>query len=209
MAITTQDIRNAATDTAYAAAGAADLTAEKLGQLLTEAPERFEQLKKTDPKVVQERVARQAKEAQATLTAKFTEIVGSLDSDVKNLGQTAQDLALKGVGQAVGYAAAAGEQFEKLAERGRTAVKQWRGDVADEFQDIAVAIEPEAETAGPEAGKPSGDQAAAEDKAAGDKPAGASGDAAADDAGDKPAAARKAPAKKTAAAKKTDAKTGE
>ncbi|MEU1816402.1 hypothetical protein ABZ543_14555 [Streptomyces roseifaciens] len=202
MAITTQDIRNAATDTAYAAAGAADLTAEKLGQLITEAPERIEQLKKTDPKAVQERVARQAKEAQATLTAKFTEIVGSLDSDVKNLGQTAQDLALKGVGQAVGYAAAAGEQFEKLAERGRTAVKQWRGDVADEFQDIAVAIEPEAETktetkaAEPEAGK------AAEDKTAAD-------DAAPDDAGDKPAAARKAPAKKTAAAKKADAKTGE
>ncbi|WP_058045682.1 hypothetical protein [Streptomyces roseifaciens] len=204
MAITTQDIRNAATDTAYAAAGAADLTAEKLGQLITEAPERIEQLKKTDPKAVQERVTRQAKEAQATLTAKFTEIVGTLDSDVKNLGQTAQDLALKGVGQAVGYAAAAGEQFEKLAERGRTAVKQWRGDVADEFQDIAVAIEPEAETAGPEAGK------AAEDKTAGDKPAeAASGDAAPDDAGDKPAAARKAPAKKTAAAKKADAKTGE
>ncbi|MEU1671992.1 hypothetical protein ABZ752_08165 [Streptomyces roseifaciens] len=199
MAITTQDIRNAATDTAYAAAGAADLTAEKLGQLITEAPERIEQLKKTDPKAVQERVARQAKEAQATLTAKFTEIVGSLDSDVKNLGQTAQDLALKGVGQAVGYAAAAGEQFEKLAERGRTAVKQWRGDVADEFQDIAVAIEPEAgtktETAGPEAGK------TAEDKAAADA-------AASEDAGDKPAA-RKAPAKKTAAAKKADAKTGE
>ncbi|MFC5145712.1 hypothetical protein [Streptomyces aureoversilis] len=198
MAITTQDIRNAATDTAYAAAGAADLTAEKLGQLITEAPERIEQLKKTDPKAVQERVTRQAKEAQATLTAKFTEIVGSLDSDVKNLGQTAQDLALKGVGQAVGYAAAAGEQFEKLAERGRTAVKQWRGDVADEFQDIAVAIEPEAET------KPAEDKAATEDK-----PAGASGAAAPDDAADKPAAARKAPAKKTAAAKRTDAKTGE
>ncbi|MFE5867552.1 hypothetical protein ACFQ6V_02730 [Streptomyces roseifaciens] len=204
MAITTQDIRNAATDTAYAAAGAADLTAEKLGQLITEAPERIEQLKKTDPKAVQERVARQAKEAQATLTAKFTEIVGSLDSDVKNLGQTAQDLALKGVGQAVGYAAAAGEQFEKLAERGRTAVKQWRGDVADEFQDIAVAIEPEAqtETAGPEAGKTAEDKAAAEDRTAADADA-------SDDAGDKPAAARKAPAKKAAAAKKADAKTGE
>ncbi|GGX83234.1 hypothetical protein [Streptomyces hiroshimensis] len=198
MAITTQDIRNAATDTAYAAAGAADLTAEKIGQLITDAPERLEQLKKTDPKAVQERVTRQAKEAQATLTAKFTEIVGSLDSDVKNLGQTAQDLALKGVGQAVGYAAAAGEQFEKLAERGRTAVKQWRGDAADEFQDIAVAIEPETEAkaAEPAAGKTAEDKGA-EDKTAGDKPAEAS------DAGDKPAAARKAPAKKTAAAKKT------
>ncbi|MGW2599179.1 hypothetical protein [Streptomyces klenkii] len=197
MAITTQDIRNAATDTAYAAAGAADLTAEKIGQFITEAPERFEKLKKTDPKVVGERAKQQAKEAQATLTTKFSEVVGSLDNDVKNLGQTVQDLALKGVGQAVGYAAVAGEQFEKLTERGRVAVKQWRGEAADEFQDIAVAIEPEPKAA---EGKPAEDKAGAD--AAEGSEAGASGD-------DKPAAARKPAARKTAAAKKPEAKAGE
>ncbi|MET9416459.1 hypothetical protein ABZY03_20190 [Streptomyces klenkii] len=199
MAITTQDIRNAATDTAYAAAGAADLTAEKIGQFITEAPERFEKLKKTDPKAVGERAKQQAKEAQAALTTKFSEVVGSLDSDVKNLGQTVQDFALKGVGQAVGYAAVAGEQFEKLTERGRVAVKQWRGEVADEFQDIAVAIEPE-----PAGGKP------AEDKATEDKAGtGASEGSEAADGDDKPAAARKPAARKPAAAKKPEAKAGE
>ncbi|MEV4504855.1 hypothetical protein [Streptomyces klenkii] len=209
MAITTQDIRNAATDTAYAAAGAADLTAEKIGQFITEAPERFEKLKKTDPKAVGERAKQQAKEAQAALTTKFSEVVGSLDSDVKNLGQTVQDFALKGVGQAVGYAAVAGEQFEKLTERGRVAVKQWRGEVADEFQDIAVAIEPE-----PAGGKPAEDKAtedkATEDKAAGDKAGtGASEGSEAADGDDKPAAARKPAARKPAAAKKPEAKAGE
>ncbi|MFF7728642.1 hypothetical protein [Streptomyces sp. NPDC008001] len=202
MAITKQDVLTAATDTAYAAAGAADLTAEKLGQFITEAPERLEKLKKADPKVVGERAKQQAKEAQATLTAKFNEVVGTLDSDVKNFGQTAQDLALKGVGQAVGYVAAAGEQFEKLAERGRVAVRQWRGEAADEFQDIAVAIEPE-----PESGKPADEKAteakADNGKAAEDKPA--EGTA----ADDKTAAARKPAAKKTAATKKADDKTGE
>ncbi|CAM5450003.1 hypothetical protein [Streptomyces abikoensis] len=201
MAITTQDIRNAATDTAYAAAGAADIAAEKIGVLITEAPERFEKLKKTDPKAVGERAKQQAKEAQAALTAKFGEVVGSLDSDVKNLGQTAQDLALKGVSQAVGYAALAGEQFEKLTERGRVAVKQWRGEAADEFQDIAVAIEPE-----PAGDKPAEDKATAEDKAAGEPAAGSEAPAS-DDA--KTAGARKPAAKKTASAKKADAKTGE
>ncbi|MEV4924965.1 hypothetical protein [Streptomyces roseoverticillatus] len=192
MAITKQDVLTAATDTAYAAAGAADIAAEKLGQFITEAPERLEKLKKTDPKAVGERAKQQAKEAQATLTAKFSEVVGSLDSDVKNFGQTAQDFALKGVGQAVGYVAVAGEQFEKLTERGRVAVKQWRGEASDEFHDIAVAIEPE-----PAGDKPAEDKAAAEGSEA----------PASDDA--KPAAARKPAAKKTAATKKTDAKAGE
>ncbi|MFI8944706.1 hypothetical protein [Streptomyces syringium] len=140
-----QDIRKAATDTAYAAAGAADLTAEKIGQLVNEAPERIEKLRKTDPKAVQEKVTQQAKEVQTTVSTKFTEIIGTLDTDVKKLGQTAQDLALQGVGQAVGLAAAAGEKFEQLADRGRGAVKTWRGEAAEEVAEIAVAIEPDSE----------------------------------------------------------------
>ncbi|WKK26675.1 hypothetical protein QZH56_14405 [Streptomyces olivoreticuli] len=187
---TTQDLRKAATDTAYAAAGLADFTAEKIGQAVAEAPERFEQLRNTDPKALQEKVTQRAKETQATVTAKFTEIVSTFDNDAKKLGQSAQDLLLQGVGQAVGYAAKAGEQYEKFAERGRVAVKTWRGEAAEEVADIAVAIEPEsADSTGSEA-----------------KPAdGAASDAQGDDA--KPAAARKPAARKPAAAKKSDAKS--
>ncbi|GAA3051168.1 hypothetical protein GCM10020000_35430 [Streptomyces olivoverticillatus] len=36
---TTQDIRKAATDTAFAAVGVADITAEKIGHLVAEAPQ--------------------------------------------------------------------------------------------------------------------------------------------------------------------------
>ncbi|MEU4213456.1 hypothetical protein AB0F13_26320 [Streptomyces sp. NPDC026206] len=201
MAIT-QDIRKTATDTAYAAAGAADLAAEKLGQLVTEAPERFEQLRNTDPKAFGERVTQQAKQVQTQVTTKFTEIVGTIDTDAKKLGQTAQDLALQGVGQVVAVAAQAGETFEKLAERGRTAVKTWRGDAAEEISEIAVAVEPDAES----------DKPAAKDE----QPAAAATDAdggAGAEADGKPAAARKPAAKKTdtkaTAAKKTDARTGE
>ncbi|MEU3753387.1 hypothetical protein AB0H17_11575 [Streptomyces olivoreticuli] len=187
---TTQDLRKAATDTAYAAAGLADFTAEKIGQAVAEAPERFEQLRNTDPKALQEKVTQRAKETQATVTAKFTEIVGTFDSDAKKLGQSAQDLLLQGVGQAVGYAAKAGEQYEKFAERGRVAVKTWRGEAAEEVADIAVAIEPE-----------SADSTDGEAKPAD----GAASDAQGDDT--KPAAARKPAARKPAAAKKTDAKS--
>ncbi len=190
---TTQDLRKAATDTAYAAAGLADFTAEKIGQAVAEAPERFEQLRNTDPKTLQEKVTQRAKETQATVTAKFTEIVSTFDNDAKKLGQSAQDLLLQGVGQAVGYAAKAGEQYEKFAERGRVAVKTWRGEAAEEVADIAVAIEPE-----------STDSTGSTDSEA--KPAdGAASDAQGDDA--KPAAARKPAARKPAAAKKTDAKS--
>ncbi|MEV4437776.1 hypothetical protein AB0K09_01960 [Streptomyces sp. NPDC049577] len=181
MAITTQDIRKAATDTAYATAGAADLTAEKIGQLVAEAPGIIERVRTTDPKALGERVTQQAKEAQDRLTAQFNKIAGNLDTDAKKLGQTVQDLALQGVGQAVGAAAKAGETFDKLAERGREAVKTWRGEAAEEITEIAVAVEP-----GSEAEKK--DEPAAEAK----------------DADAKPAAARKPAARKPAAARKTD-----
>ncbi|MFI0741973.1 hypothetical protein ACH4PU_28475 [Streptomyces sp. NPDC021100] len=147
MAITTQDIRKAATDTAYAAAGAADLAAEKLGQVVAEAPGRLEQLRKTDPKELGGRVGKQAKEAQTQVTAKVTGLVGSLDGDLKKLGQTAQDLALQGVGQAVGLAARGGETFEKLAERGREAVRAWRGEQPADVAEIPVATEPSDQSA--------------------------------------------------------------
>ncbi len=195
---TTQDIRKAAVDTAYAAAGAADLTAEKLGQLVADAPARFEQLRATDPKELGGRVTQQAKQVQTQVTAKFGEIVGTLDTDAKKLGRTAQDLALQGVGQVVAVAAQAGETFEKLAERGRTAVKTWRGEAAEEITEIAVAVEPDSER----------ERAQGQDKAAKDEePAAADADAA--DA--KPSAARKSTGTtaRKPAAKKAGAKTGE
>ncbi|UQI48539.1 hypothetical protein M1P56_31580 [Streptomyces sp. HU2014] len=197
---TTEDIRKVATDTAYAAAGAADLTAEKIGQLVAEAPERFQQLKNTDPKAVQEKVTQRAKEAQATASAKFAEIVGALDTDFKKLSQTAQDLALQGVGQAVGVAAKAGETYEKLAERGRVAVQTWRGEVAEEVTDIAVAIEPDS-------AKPADEQAGTRADAQADDDATAPQEGT-DEAADSKPAARKTTARKTTA-KKADAKAGD
>lgn len=196
MAIT-QDIRKTATDTAYAAAGAADLAAEKIGQLVTEAPERFEQLRNTDPKVLGERVTRQAKQVQTQVTAKFTEIVGTIDTDAKKLGQTAQDLAGQGVGQALTIAAQAGEKFEELVERGRTAVKTWRGEAAEEISEIAVAVEPDPEPAK----STNGDEAKAKEE-------GQPTEAGASEADDKAAGTRK-PAARKPAAKKADARTGE
>ncbi|MBB4892045.1 gas vesicle protein [Streptomyces olivoverticillatus] len=185
---TTQDIRKAATDTAFAAAGVADITAEKIGHLVAEAPSRFEQLRNTDPKALGEKVTQRAKETQATVTTKVTAFVGTLDTDVKKLGQTAQEIALQGVGQAVTVAAKAGETFDKLAERGRTAVQNWRGEAAEELNEIAVAVEPATEPA------------AAEQQAQDD--AGATGDDA------KPAAARRTAAARKPAAKKPEAKDG-
>ncbi|MBO0652750.1 hypothetical protein J1792_08125 [Streptomyces triculaminicus] len=201
MAIT-QDIRKAATDTAYAAAGAADLTAEKIGQLVVEAPERIEKLRNTDPKALGDRFTQRAKQVQTQVTTKAGEIAGTLDADAKKLGQAAQDLTLQAVGQAVALAAQAGEKFEELAERGREAVKTWRGEAAEELSEIAVAVEPDSD-----------EQAArdkqAKDEQAKDAPAAKQEPAAEGDADAKPAG-RKTPARKpAAAAKKADAKTGE
>ena len=45
-------------------------------QLRAEAPSRIEAVRNTDPKAVQEKVTTQAKEAQATVQAKVTEVLG-------------------------------------------------------------------------------------------------------------------------------------
>ncbi|CAM5308536.1 Heparin binding hemagglutinin HbhA OS=Streptomyces microflavus OX=1919 GN=HUT09_18990 PE=4 SV=1 [Streptomyces microflavus] len=95
MAIT-DDLRKTLTDRTplYFAAGTADLAVQQarkvpalIEQLRAEPPERFEAVRNTDPKVVQEKVTTQAKEAQATVQAKVTEVFGSLDAaDLKKLG---------------------------------------------------------------------------------------------------------------------------
>ncbi|KIZ13773.1 hypothetical protein [Streptomyces natalensis] len=144
----TDDLRKTLTDATplYAAAGAVDLAAEKLGEVPTlvekirvEAPKRFESVRATDPKEVQDRFAKGAKEVQE----KVTELVGSLDGDLKRLRDQAQEAALQGVGRAAETAVWMRERYDELAERGRGAVQTWRGQTADHFEELAVAIEPE------------------------------------------------------------------
>ncbi|MDF9814750.1 uncharacterized protein YjbJ (UPF0337 family) [Streptomyces sp. SPB162] len=113
----------------YAVAGTADLAAEKLQQvpalierIRAEAPERFEKIRNTDPKVLQDRVAAQAKDAQT----KVTEALGSVELDLKKIGESVQDFALQGVGRAAEAAVKVQETYGTLAERGKGAV----GDLA-------------------------------------------------------------------------------
>jgi heparin binding hemagglutinin HbhA len=179
----------------YALAGTADLAAEKLKEvppliekLRAEAPERFDKVRGTDPKAVQEKVTAQAKDAQAKAQAKVGEMLGSIELDAKKLRDSAQDFALQQIGRAAEYAVKARETYDGLAERGKGAVKTWRGEAADQVEDVAAVIE--SGSASAPAAKPAAGPA---------KPAGA------------PApAAKKAPAKKStpaAAAKKAPAKS--
>ncbi|MGW1374009.1 hypothetical protein ACWD6P_06955 [Streptomyces sp. NPDC002446] len=145
MAINTDDLRKALTDATplYALAGTVDLAAEKVPQLVeklrTEAPKHFESVRSTDPKDVQALVAKQAKDAQE----KLAELLGSLDGDFRKFRDQAQELALQGVGRLAEGAVQVREGYDQLAERGRDAVANWRGEAADQVEDLAVAIEPE------------------------------------------------------------------
>ncbi|MFB7221981.1 hypothetical protein [Streptomyces sp. NPDC056227] len=154
MAIT-DDLRKTLTDPTplYFAAGTADLAVEQarkvpalIEQLRAEAPERIEAVRNTDPKAVQEKVTTQAREAQATVQAKVSEVLGSLDTDLKKLGESAQDLALRSLGVAAEYAVRARETYEKVAERGEQTVRTWRGETAEEIVEIAVVVEPRRES---------------------------------------------------------------
>lgn len=151
MAIT-DDLRKTLTDPTplYFAAGTADLAVQQarkvpvlIEQLAAEAPARIDAVRNTDPKAVQEKVTTQAKEAQATVQAKVAEVFGTFDTDLKKLGESAQDLALRSVGVAAEYAVKARETYEKVAEHGEQTVRAWRGEAAEEITEIAVAVEPE------------------------------------------------------------------
>ncbi|MFE2097088.1 MULTISPECIES: hypothetical protein [unclassified Streptomyces] len=193
MAIT-DDLRKTLSDPTplYFAAGTADLALQQakkvpglVEQLRAEAPTRIDAVRNTDPKAVQEKAAARAKEAQATLQTKVNEFIGTLDVDLKKFGESAQDLALRGVGVAAEYAVKARETYERVAEHGEQAVKNWRGEAADEIEELAIVVE----------GKP--EPAAAEEEP---KPA----EARTEPAAAKKPAARKAPApRKAATAKKT------
>jgi heparin binding hemagglutinin HbhA len=194
MAIT-DDLRKTLSDPTplYFAAGTADLALQQakkvpalVEQLRAEAPARIEAVRNTDPKAVQERATVRVRETQETLQTKVGEFFGSLDTDLKKLGENAQDLALRGVGVAAEYAVKAREAYEKVAEHGEQAVRTWRGDAAESIEDIAVAVEP----------------AAAEPKpAARLEPVEVKDDESA--AVKKPAAAKKAPVRKATAKKTT------
>lgn len=198
MAIT-DDLRKTLTDPTplYFAAGTADLAVQQarkvpalIEQLRAEAPERIDAVRNTDPKVVQEKVTTQAKEAQATVQAKVTEVFGSFDAaDLKKLGENAQDLALRSVGVAAEYAIKARETYEKVAEHGEQTVRTWRGETADEIVEIAAVVEAEPKTVPKTA--PKGEAKSAPAAGGSVKPA----------APAKPAATKTAPAAKPAATK--------
>lgn len=180
------DLKKTLTDPTplYFAAGTADLAVQQakkvpglIEQLRAEAPARIDAVRNTDPKVVQEK----AKEAQEAVSAKVAEVFGAIDP--KKIGETAQDLALRGVGVAAEYAVKAKEAYDKVAEHGEQAVRAWRGEVSEEIVDIAVVVEPESGTKAEPEAKSEPAAAAAEEKPVAKK-----------------AAARKAPAKKEAAA---------
>lgn len=181
------DLKKTLTDpTLYFAAGTADLAVQQakkvpglFEQLRAEAPARIEAVKNTDPKVVQEK----AKEAQEAVTAKVSEVLGAIDP--KKLGETAQDLALRGVGVAAEYAVRAKETYDKVAEHGEQAVRAWRGELVEEIVDIAEAVEPEPQAKLEPQAKPEPvvAEAAAEEKSAARK-----------------TTVRKSPAKKTVGA---------
>ncbi|MCX4542854.1 hypothetical protein [Streptomyces sp. NBC_01565] len=166
------DLKKTLTDPTplYFAAGTADLAVQQakkvpalIEQLRAEAPARIEAVKNTDPKIVQEK----AKEAQEAVTAKVTEVLGAIDP--KKLGETAQDLALRGVGVAAEYAVRAKEAYDKVAEHGEQAVRAWRGEISEEIVDIASVVEPEPAAA---AAEPESEAAPAEASAsAEEKPA--------------------------------------
>jgi hypothetical protein len=154
MAIT-DDLRKTLTDPTplYFAAGTADLAVQQarkvpvlIEQLAAEAPARIDAVRNTDPKAVQEKVTTQAKEAQATVQAKVAEVFGTFDTDLKKLGESAQDLALRSVGVAAEYAVKARETYEKVAEHGEQTVRSWRGEAAEEITEIAVAVEPQSQS---------------------------------------------------------------
>ncbi|MEV0256201.1 hypothetical protein AB0H82_18300 [Streptomyces sp. NPDC050732] len=185
---------------AYFVAGSADLAFQQakkvpglVEQLIAEAPSRIDAVRNTDPKTVQDKAAARAKEAQETLQAKVTEVLGTLDTDLKKLQETAQDLALRGVGVAAELAVKAREKYDEVAEHGEQAVKSWRGEAAEEILDLAETVEPDAET----------EPVSAEDAAP--KSVGVVAPRSAAAAPAKKPAAKKAPARKTttATAKKT------
>ena len=196
MAIT-DDLRKSFSDPTplYFAAGTADLALQQakkvpgiVEQLRAEAPARIDAVRGIDPNEVQEKATARAKVAQESLQTKVSEFIGTLDTDLKKIGESAQDFALRGVGVAAEYAVKARETYEKVAEHGEQTVRTWRGEAAEEIEELAVAVEPNPEPV----------------EVKDEKPAAAKAEPAAAKA--EPAPAKKPAAKKAPAARKTTAK---
>ncbi|MFF3753904.1 hypothetical protein ACFYYH_26135 [Streptomyces sp. NPDC002018] len=207
------DLRKTLTDPTplYFAAGTADIAVEKakkvpglIEQFRAEAPGRLDAVRNSDPKAVQDKVTIQAKEAQATVQAKVSEVLGSLDTDLKKLGESAQDLALRSLGVAAEYAVKARETYEKVAERGEQTVRTWRGEGAEQLTEIAVAVEPEPKRE-PKAA-PRNETKAAPRPAPKSEPKAAPKPAAAKSTTAKPATAKKATPATAATPRKTTAR---
>ncbi|MER7347564.1 hypothetical protein ABT390_19410 [Streptomyces aurantiacus] len=204
MAIT-DDVRKTFTDPKplYFVAGGADLAYQQakkvpglIEQLAAEAPSRIDAVVRTDPKEVQDKAAARAKEAREALQAKFGELVSLVDTDLKKLGESAQDLALRGVGVAIEYTVQAREKYDQVAEHGEQTVRTWRGEAADELVELADSVEPDGGATTEEGASAS---ASSSDSGSG---SGAQDKSATATAG-KPAAAKKPAAKKTTAKKTT------
>jgi heparin binding hemagglutinin HbhA len=147
----TDDLRKTLTDPTplYFAAGTADLALQQakrvpelVEQLRAEAPARIEAVRRTDPKEVQAKATARAKDLQESVQNAVTGVIGSLDTDLKKLGESAQGLALRGVGVAFEYAVRARETYEKVAEHGEQAVKTWRSESPAPGPAVASAPEP-------------------------------------------------------------------
>ncbi|MFD9907987.1 hypothetical protein [Streptomyces sp. NPDC059063] len=204
MAIT-DDVRKTLSDPKplYFFAGGADLAYQQakkvpgiVERLASEAPARFEAVRNTDPREVQGRAAARAKEVREVIQTKVGEFIGVLDTDLKRVGEGAQDLALRGVGVAVDVAVQARDTYDKVAEHGEQTVKTWRGQAAEEISELADAVEPDEEQKEKEEGAAEGSASAEGEASAAEGEQGKSTAAA------RPAA-KKAPAKKTTTAKKT------
>ncbi|WP_255954474.1 hypothetical protein [Streptomyces odontomachi] len=134
------DLRKTFTDPTplYFAAGTADLAfqqakkvPELVEQIRAEAPARIEAVRRTDPKQVQDRATARAKDVSESVQNVVSGVLGSLDTDIKRLGESAQGFALRGVGVAVEYAVKARETYERVAEHGEQTVRTWRGEASE------------------------------------------------------------------------------
>lgn len=224
----TDDLRKTLSDPTplYFAAGTADLALQQarkvpglVEQLRAEAPARIDAVRGTDPRAVQEKAQARAKEAstrareaQENIQAKVSDFVGSLDGDLKKLGESAQDFALRGVGVAAEYAVKAREAYEKVAEHGEQAVRTWRGEAAEEIEELAIAVEPRPATkpAPKPATKSTSERTPERTPAPRSEPVVVKSDSeparatgAAEPAAEKKAAAKKAPARKATVKKTT------
>lgn len=154
MAIT-DDLRKTLSESRslYFAVGTADLAVQQarkvpelIEQLRAEAPERIEAVRNTDPKAVQDKATARAKEAQEAVQTKVNEVFASLDTDLRKLGESAQELALRSVGVAAEYAVKAKEAYDKVADHGEQAVRTWRGETAEGVVQVAELVDEAADS---------------------------------------------------------------